>query len=61
MFPKGRKKNLIIGERLTDAFMENALVCSKEQKVGYELGSLEDFRAVLIESLKLPADYFDED
>lgn len=61
MFSKGRKKNLIIGERVTDAFMAKLADTSKEQKVGYELGSLEDFRAVLIDNLKLPADYFDED
>ena len=61
MFIKGRKKKLIIGERLTDAFMAKIADTSKEQKVGYELGSLEEFRTVLIENLNLPADYFDED
>jgi len=60
MFSKTRQHNLLVEAACKEAGLEvpRVVIC-KQQKMAYKLGSLDEYRAALIQHLKLPKNYFD--
>ena len=60
MFSKTRMHNLPIVSACKEAGLEvPRVVRCMQQKTAYMLGSLDEYRAALIQHLKLPDNYFD--
>ncbi|HHZ69383.1 MAG TPA: hypothetical protein EYN54_03700 [Methylococcaceae bacterium] len=60
MFSKTRQHNLPVEAACKEAGIEvpRVVIC-EQQKTAYKLGSLDEYRAALIQHLKLPENYFD--
>jgi hypothetical protein len=60
MFSKTRMHNLPVEAACKEAGLEvpRVVICN-QQKMAYKLGSLDEYRAALIQHLKLPKNYFD--
>jgi len=60
MFSKTRQSNLLVETACKEAGLEvPRVVRCMQQKTAYKLGSLDEYRAALIQHLKLPENYFD--
>ena len=60
MFSKTRQNNLLVEAACKEAGLEvPRVVRCMQQKTAYMLGSLDEYRAALIQHLKLPENYFD--